>query len=124
MLWPVVGGGNYISQSFHYGHYGLDIAADPGSRVRAAAAGTVTFAGWKSNGGGYQVWIAHGSGLYTTYNHMSGVSVGAGQHVGRGTTGRPRRLHRQLHGPAHALRGMARARSGTAAYRVNPLKYL
>jgi hypothetical protein len=80
-LWPVVGGGNYVSQYFHYGHYAIDIAADYGSTVRAAAAGTVTFAGWKNNGGGYQVWIAHGSGLYTTYNHMSGVSVGRGEHV-------------------------------------------
>ena len=83
-VWPVVGGGNYISQYFRYGHYGLDIAADYGSTVRAAGSGTVLFAGWKSNGGGYQVWIAHGSGLYTTYNHMSGVSVGAGQRVERG----------------------------------------
>jgi murein DD-endopeptidase MepM/ murein hydrolase activator NlpD len=83
-LWPVVGGGNYISQYFHYGHYAIDIAADYGSTVRAAAAGTVTFAGWKSNGGGYQVWIAHGSGLYTTYNHMSAISVGLGQRVSRG----------------------------------------
>jgi murein DD-endopeptidase MepM/ murein hydrolase activator NlpD len=82
--WPVVGGGNYISQYFHYGHYAIDIAADYGSTVRAAAGGTVTFAGWKSNGGGYQVWVAHGSGLYTTYNHMSAITVGAGQHVGRG----------------------------------------
>ena len=83
-LWPVVGGGNYVSQYFHYGHYAIDIAADYGSTVRAAAAGTVTFAGWKSNGGGYQVWIAHGSGLYTTYNHMSAISVGRGEHVSRG----------------------------------------
>ena len=83
-LWPVVGGGNYISQYFHYGHYAIDIAADYGSTVRAAAAGIVTFAGWKNNGGGYQVWIAHGSGLYTTYNHMSAISVGRGEHVGRG----------------------------------------
>jgi murein DD-endopeptidase MepM/ murein hydrolase activator NlpD len=44
----------------------------------------VTFAGWKSNGGGYQVWIAHGSGLFSTYSHMSAVTVGAGQSVGRG----------------------------------------
>jgi murein DD-endopeptidase MepM/ murein hydrolase activator NlpD len=84
MRWPVIGGNNYVSQGFHYGHYGLDIAADAGARVVAAAGGVVTFAGWKSNGGGYQVWISHGSGLYTTYNHMSGVSVGRGQHVGRG----------------------------------------
>ena len=33
-LWPVVGGGNYISQYFHYGHYAIDIAADYGSTVR------------------------------------------------------------------------------------------
>jgi murein DD-endopeptidase MepM/ murein hydrolase activator NlpD len=84
MLWPVVGGGNYISQYFHYGHYAIDIAADYGSRVRAAASGTVIFAGWKNNGGGYQVWIAHGSNLYTTYNHMSAITVGRGQYVGRG----------------------------------------
>ena len=82
--WPVVGGGNYISQYFHYGHYGLDIAADYGSEVRAAGAGTVIFAGWKGNGGGYQVWISHGSGLYTTYNHMSAISVGYGQSVAEG----------------------------------------
>ncbi len=82
--WPVSGGGNYISQYFHYGHYALDIAADYGSSVRAGGGGTVIFAGWKSNGGGYQVWIAHGSNLYTTYNHMSAITVGRGQHVGRG----------------------------------------
>ncbi len=83
-LWPVVGGNNYISQYYHYGHYAIDIAADYGSEVRAGGSGTVTFAGWKSNGGGYQVWIAHGSNLYTTYNHMSAVLVGRGQHVGAG----------------------------------------
>jgi murein DD-endopeptidase MepM/ murein hydrolase activator NlpD len=80
--WPVPGG--YISQYFHYGHYGLDIAAPYGDRVLAAAAGTVIYAGWKNNGGGYQVWLSHGSNLYTTYNHMSAVSVGVGQHVARG----------------------------------------
>jgi murein DD-endopeptidase MepM/ murein hydrolase activator NlpD len=84
MRWPVVGGNNYISQYFHYGHYAIDIAADYGTKVVAAASGTVIFAGWKNNGGGYQVWIAHGSGLYTTYNHMSAITVGRGQYVGRG----------------------------------------
>jgi murein DD-endopeptidase MepM/ murein hydrolase activator NlpD len=80
--WPT--SSHHISQYFHYGHYGLDIDGSTGDPIYAAASGTVTFAGWKSNGGGYQVWISHGSGLYTTYNHMSSVSVGRGQHVGRG----------------------------------------
>jgi murein DD-endopeptidase MepM/ murein hydrolase activator NlpD len=82
LSWPVPGG--YISQYFHYGHYALDIAAPMGTPVLAAAGGTVIFAGWKNNGGGYQVWIAHGSNLYTTYNHMSSISVGRGQSVARG----------------------------------------
>ena len=82
LSWPVPGG--YISQYFHYGHYAIDIAADMGTPVLAAAGGTVIFAGWKDNGGGYQVWIAHGSNLYTTYNHMSSISVGRGQSVARG----------------------------------------
>lgn len=84
MAWPVVGGNNYVSQPFQGDHFGLDIAATYGSVVQAAAGGTVTFAGWKDNGGGYQVWISHGSGLFTTYNHMASVSVGQGQAVGAG----------------------------------------
>jgi murein DD-endopeptidase MepM/ murein hydrolase activator NlpD len=80
--WPVPGG--FISQYFHYGHPAVDIAADYGSPIHAAADGVVTYAGWRNNGGGYQVWISHGSGLYTTYNHMSSVAVSAGQSVGRG----------------------------------------
>jgi murein DD-endopeptidase MepM/ murein hydrolase activator NlpD len=79
--WPVPGG--WISQYFHSTHPAIDIAAPEGTRVLAAAAGTVIWAGWKDNGGGFQVWIAHGSGLFTTYNHMSAVLVAVGQHVGR-----------------------------------------
>jgi murein DD-endopeptidase MepM/ murein hydrolase activator NlpD len=80
--WPT--SSRHISQYYHYGHYGIDIDGSTGDPIYAAASGTVTFAGWKNNGGGYQVWISHGSGLYTTYNHMSSVSIGRGQHVGRG----------------------------------------
>jgi murein DD-endopeptidase MepM/ murein hydrolase activator NlpD len=76
--------GGYISQYSHYGHPAIDIAADYGTGVKAAASGTVIYAGWKSNGGGYQIWIAHGGGLYTTYNHLSSVAVSYGDHVGRG----------------------------------------
>lgn len=80
--WPT--SSRHISQYYHYGHYGIDIDGSTGDPIYAAAGGTVTFAGWKNNGGGYQVWIAHGSGLYTTYNHMSSVAVGRGQSVGKG----------------------------------------
>jgi len=76
--------GHRVSQYFHYGHYAIDIAGKKGDRVYAAAAGKVIYAGWKNNGGGNVVWIAHGSGLYTTYNHMSAVLVHTGQTVGRG----------------------------------------
>ncbi|MDR3545861.1 MAG: peptidoglycan DD-metalloendopeptidase family protein [Candidatus Limnocylindrales bacterium] len=80
--WPVPGG--YISQYFHYGHPAIDIAAAWGSPIDAAADGVVTFAGWRNNGGGYQIWISHGSGLYTTYNHLSSISTSAGASVSRG----------------------------------------
>ena len=122
-LWPVVGGGNYISQYFHYGHYGLDIAADYGSEVRAAGGGTVVFAGWKGNGGGYQVWISHGSGLYTTYNHMSAISVGYGQSVAEGQqVGRVGQSGNAT-GP-HLHFEVWRGPVWAGGTRVNPLGYL
>ena len=111
--WPVAGGS--ISQYYHYGHYAIDIAADYAARrVKAAASGTVIFAGWKSNGGGYQVWISHGSNLYTTYNHMSSSRSGAGRASGAASrsagsgraAGRPVRTSTSRSGAA---------RSGTAA---------
>jgi murein DD-endopeptidase MepM/ murein hydrolase activator NlpD len=82
MTWPVPGG--FISQYYHYGHWAIDIAAPYGNPVLAAAPGVVTFAGWKNNGGGYQVWMSHGNGIYTTYNHMSAILVGVGQELSAG----------------------------------------
>lgn len=120
--WPVSGGNNYISQYFRYGHYGLDIAATYGSTVWAAAAGTVQFAGWRSNGGGYQVWIAHGSGLYTTYSHLSAVTVGSGQTVGKGSqVGRVGSSGRST-GP-HLHFEVWSGPIWNGGYRLNPLKY-
>jgi len=118
--WPVPGG--WISQYFWSGHPAIDIAAPEGTRVLAAAAGTVIWAGWKDNGGGYQVWIAHGSGLFTTYNHMSAVLVHVGEHVGRaeqvgrvGMTGNATGPH--LH--FEVWHGMVWG----SGVRVNPLPY-
>ena len=104
--WPVPGG--WISQYFHATHPAIDIAAPEGTPVLAAAAGTVIWAGWKDNGGGYQVWIAHGSGLFTTYNHMSAVLVARWAAGRSGRPGRPGRDDRQCHRPAPPLRGVAR----------------
>jgi murein DD-endopeptidase MepM/ murein hydrolase activator NlpD len=121
--WPVVGGGNYISQYAHSGHVALDIAGDYGSPVVAAAGGRVVFAGWKSNGGGWQVWISHGNGMYTTYNHMSGVSVGNGQSVGRGT--RVGRLGNSgwATGPHLHFEVWRGGQPWSGGYQVNPMRY-
>jgi murein DD-endopeptidase MepM/ murein hydrolase activator NlpD len=70
-------------------HSGLDIGAKWGAPVVAAAAGTVIYAGRRKAGtdgaaGGIVVWISHGGTLYTTYNHLSAITVKAGQHVDAG----------------------------------------
>jgi murein DD-endopeptidase MepM/ murein hydrolase activator NlpD len=121
MRWPVAGGS--ISQYFHYGHYAIDIQAPYGTAVYAADDGKIIFSGWRSNGGGYQVWISHGGNVYTTYNHMSSLAVGTGTYVGRGqrvgrigSTGYATGPHLHFEvwiGPIW-----------NGGYRVNPLKYL
>lgn len=84
-VWPLAVRGT-ITTSFSSTHPGIDIAAPAGTRVRAMAAGTVAFAGWKTNGGGYVVVIRHGDGMISTYNHNRGVAVRAGQRVKAGQT--------------------------------------
>jgi len=121
--WAVVGGGNYISQYFHYGHYGLDIAASYGSTVVSPIGGRVTFAGWKSNGGGYQVWISHGSGLYTTLNHMSAVTASTGQNVSRGQRVGRVGISGWASGSHLHFEVWVGAPWESGSYRVNPLRY-
>lgn len=64
-------------------HAGVDIAAPSGAPVRAATAGTVSFAGTAS-GYGRTVIIDHGSGLTTLYAHLSSTTVRPGQPVTAG----------------------------------------
>jgi murein DD-endopeptidase MepM/ murein hydrolase activator NlpD len=64
-------------------HPGMDVAAPTGTLVRAAAGGTVTFAGWDPEYG-YLVVIDHGIGLETRYGHNSRLSVEVGDRVERG----------------------------------------
>ncbi|MDQ2854498.1 MAG: M23 family metallopeptidase [Chloroflexota bacterium] len=82
LTWPVAGG--VISQYFSAGHLAIDIAAPAGNTVVAAAAGVVTSAGWRTNGGGLVVEVAHPNGISTVYNHLGSIWVGAGQKVARG----------------------------------------
>ncbi len=64
-------------------HEGLDIAADSGTRIRAAASGKVTFAGWLG-AYGRLVTIDHGNGYETRYGHLSGFAVSSGTWVSAG----------------------------------------
>jgi murein DD-endopeptidase MepM/ murein hydrolase activator NlpD len=89
-IWPVRGWvtsrfGNRTSpfsgiQKFHEG---LDIAAQTGTPVAAAADGVVIKAGF-GTGYGNMVEISHGYGIKTLYAHNSRLNVKAGQRVRRG----------------------------------------
>ncbi len=67
-------------------HTGQDYAAPCGTAVLAADAGTVRAVGWHPWGGGNRVEVDHGNGLITTYNHLQGISVLAGDSVNGGDT--------------------------------------
>jgi murein DD-endopeptidase MepM/ murein hydrolase activator NlpD len=64
-------------------HKGVDLEANYGDMVRAAAAGTVVSAGW-DGGFGNKVDIDHGNGYHTWYAHLSRIAVSAGQRVTKG----------------------------------------
>ncbi len=68
-------------------HNGIDLAAASYTPITAAAAGTVTAAGWCDCGLGYYVTIDHGNGYQTTYGHMAEQPyVAVGQTVAQGET--------------------------------------
>lgn len=74
----------FIERSKH--HNGLDISAEPGTEVYAAAAGRVekaesVYTPWV--GYGKHVIIDHGNGYKTLYGHLSQVMVRTGQQVDR-----------------------------------------
>lgn len=82
LLWPVSGG--TITQYYSSYHRALDIAAPSGSTVIASAGGTVTWSGWRDNGGGLVIAIDHGNGIVTVYNHLGALWVAAGATVTAG----------------------------------------
>ena len=78
LVWPVSG---VLTSGFGYRwgrlHAGIDISAPAGTPVRAAASGTVIYAGWMG-GYGNLVVIDHGGGLATAYAHLSAIWIGSG----------------------------------------------
>lgn len=64
-------------------HAGTDLAAACGTPVHAAAAGTVSYAGWLGTYGNF-VLIDHGGGIQTAYGHNSSFAVGIGTRVAAG----------------------------------------
>jgi len=64
-------------------HRGLDIGAAMGSPIVATNDGVVSRAGW-AGGYGNQVRLDHGSGLGTSYSHMSRIAVASGTRVRSG----------------------------------------
>jgi len=83
MNWPTVG--HRITQYYHWGHHGLDIANKIGTPIYAADAGVVESAGW-SGGYGNQILINHGGGKKTRYGHASKLYVKVGDKVTKGQT--------------------------------------
>lgn len=65
-------------------HTGLDLVASCTTEVLSAQGGEVVEAGWSPYGGGNRIVVDHGSGLKTTYNHLSVIGVSAGQIVSQG----------------------------------------
>lgn len=123
-IWPLHG---YISSPFGWRqspfgsgwefHKGIDICAYYGAPIRAAAEGTVEYAGWHGGYGNF-VKIYHRDGIETCYGHMEKIAVKAGEHVKKGQvigyegcTGLCTGAH--LHYEVRV--------NGTA---VNPIKYL
>lgn len=64
-------------------HSGIDIAASPGTEIRATAPGTVTSAGW-SGGYGWMIRIQHKYGFESVYAHCQRVAVSGNQTVKKG----------------------------------------
>ena len=90
-----------VSRGFSRSHSGIDLMAPHGSPIRAAAAGSVIYAGWYFAYGNI-VDIRHADGVVTRYAHMSafapglaaGTPVQAGEEIGKvGATGHAHGAH-------------------------------
>ena len=86
-------------------HAGIDLAAEPGTRIHSLLPGSVLFSGWKPDYGKVVI-VRHDAGLETLYSHNSENLVVRGQRVSPrtplglvGSTGRSTgpHLHFEVH---------------------------
>lgn len=110
---PLPKGSYSVSQPYHSGHNGIDLAAASGTKIYAAADGLVGMAGFMPMGGN-EVYVQHANGLGTRYSHMSrfatskGSMVKQGQVIGYvGSTGMSTgpHLHYMVHNPGTGAMG-------------------
>ncbi|MDX1357230.1 MAG: M23 family metallopeptidase [Clostridia bacterium] len=73
----------YINGQNPYRHSGLDIDGDTGDPIVACNNGVIVYAGPLVRPGNTLI-IDHGMGLYTSYLHLSGFAVEAGDYVKKG----------------------------------------
>jgi len=66
------------------GNEGINIAVPEGTPVKAAEAGTVTYAGSEVKGYGNLILIRHDNGYVSAYAHNSALNVKRGEQVKRG----------------------------------------
>ncbi len=76
--------GNYPNYSSGRYHGGVDFRCPKGTKVCAAAAGTVIVAKNLNYSYGHYLIIDHGNGLSTLYAHNTTLIVGVGDHVAKG----------------------------------------
>lgn len=74
-----------LTQGFHRGHYGIDIASKMNTPIYASASGKVvkSATGWNWGYGNYIV-VDHGNGIETLYAHNNVLKVSAGDTVKKG----------------------------------------
>ncbi len=84
LLWPVEGKiGTLFGSQESKPHDGIDILADKGTLVHAAAEGDVLYSGSEIKGYGNLVILRHEGGIITVYAHNDKNLVTEGAHVNR-----------------------------------------
>jgi murein DD-endopeptidase MepM/ murein hydrolase activator NlpD len=76
--------GGVLTQEFHTGHTGIDLAVVTGTPVKATMDGKVVSAGWNTQGYGNLVIVENGA-YRTYYAHLSSIPVAVGDTVKAGS---------------------------------------